>query len=153
LGCNLYQGYEQKQALNALQQQEQQQAQTAQQTQQQESAAAAPLLSRGNTLISYLTTNTCRRSFGPKFSRTSLRPRLRSFRATLRGACLPIRKQNSALAQDLANVDTQATSLQANLEQTLATAGTQLTQQANALLQSGMDATQLSSQIPMLVRS
>jgi hypothetical protein len=49
-------------------------------------------------------------------------------------------------------VDTQATSLQANLEQTLATAGTQLTQQANALLQSGMDATQLS-QIPILVRS
>jgi hypothetical protein len=34
LGYNLYQGYEQKQALNALQQQEQQQAQTAQQTQQ-----------------------------------------------------------------------------------------------------------------------
>jgi hypothetical protein len=57
--------------------------------------------------------------------------------------------QNSALAQDLANVDTQAQSLQAN---TLASAGTQLTQHANSLLQSGMSATQLSAQIPLLVQ-
>jgi hypothetical protein len=53
-------------------------------------------------------------------------------------------QQNSALARDSANVDTQANSPQANLEQTLATAGAQLTQQAYALLQSGMSATQLS---------
>jgi septal ring factor EnvC (AmiA/AmiB activator) len=60
--------------------------------------------------------------------------------------------QNSALAQDLANVDTQAQSLQANLESTLASAGTQLTQQAHSLLQSGMSATRLSAQIPLLVQ-
>ena len=60
--------------------------------------------------------------------------------------------QNSALAQGLANVDNQAQTLQANLESTLATAGTQLTQQTNSLLQSGMSATQLSSRIPILVQ-
>jgi hypothetical protein len=110
-------------------------------------------LSRGNTLISYLTTNT----LPPQF-RTQIQQNVAAAKAQIiqgyatRGMSTDP-QQNSALAQDLANVDTQATSLQANLEQTLATAGTQLTQQANALLQSGMDATQLSSQIPILVRS
>jgi hypothetical protein len=109
-------------------------------------------LSHGNTLISYLTTN----SLPPQFQ-TQIQQNVAAAKAQIvqgyasRGMSSDP-KQNSALAADLANVDTQATNLQANLESTLATAGTQLTQQANSLLQSGMSATQLSSQIPLLVR-
>jgi flagellar biosynthesis chaperone FliJ len=58
----------------------------------------------------------------------------------------------TGVARRLANVDTQAQSLQAILESTLVLAGTQLTQQANSLLQSGMSATQLSAQTPILVQ-
>jgi hypothetical protein len=152
LGYNLYQGYQQKQALNQLTQQEQQQAQNAQAVSQQEQAAAQPLLSQGNTLISYLTTN----SLPPQFQ-TQIQQNVAAAKAQIaqgyatRGMSTNP-SQNSALAQDLANVDTQATSLQANLEQTLATAGTQLTQQTNALLQSGVSATELSARIPIMVQ-
>jgi hypothetical protein len=152
LGYNLYSGYQQKQQLQQLTQQEQQQAQQAQQVSQAEQAAAAPLLSQGNTLISYLTTN----SLPPQFQ-TQIKQNVDAAKAQIiqgyatRGMSSDP-KQNSALASDLANVDTQATSLQANLEQTLATAGTQLTQQANALLQSGMNATELSARIPIMVQ-
>jgi hypothetical protein len=47
---------------------------------------------------------------------------------------------------------TQATSLQANLEQTLASAGQQMAQKANQLLAPGISATQLQSQIPIMVQ-
>jgi hypothetical protein len=152
LGYNLYQGYQQKQQLNALQQQEQQQAATAQQTQQQESAAAAPLLSQGNTLISYLTTNTLPPQFATQIQENVAAAKAQIIQGYATRGMSSNPQQNSALAQDLANVDTQATSLQANLESTLATAGTQLTQQASALLQSGISATELSARIPIMVQ-
>lgn len=152
LGYNLYQGYEQKKQLQQLQQQEQQQSQQAQQTAQQEQAAAAPLLSQGNTLISYLTNGTLPQSFQSQVDQTIAGAKAQIIQGYASRGMSSDPSQNSALAQDLANVDTQANSLKANLEQTLATSGNQLLQQANSLLQSGMSATQLSSQIPILVQ-
>jgi hypothetical protein len=152
LGYNLYSGYQQKQQLQQLTQQEQQQAQQAQQVSQAEQAAAQPLLSQGNTLISYLTTNTLPPQFQAQIQQTVAAQKAQIIQGYATRGMSTNPQQNSALAQDLANVDTQTQSLQANLESTLATAGTQLTQQANALLQSGMNATELSARIPIMVQ-
>ncbi len=58
-------------------------------------------------------------------------------------------QQNSQLQQDLANIDMQAQSQKANMEQTLQTAGNQMVQTANQLLSSGLSATQLAAEIPI----
>jgi hypothetical protein len=152
LGYNLYQGYQQKQQLNALINQENAQAANAQQVSQQEQAAAAPLLSQGNTLINYLTTNTLPTQFQTQIQQNVAAAQAAIIQGYATRGMSTDPSQNSALAQDLANVNTQAQALQANLESTLASAGQQLTQQANQLLQSGISATQLSAEIPIMVQ-
>lgn len=151
LGYNLFQGYEQKKQLNALNASEAQNAQTLTNTATAENNAAQPLLAQGNVLTSYLTSNTL-----PAGLQEQVTQQLKSAKAAIiqgyasRGQSTNP-EQNSALAQDLANVDAQGLTLKTNMEQTLEQAGVQLTQQANQLLQAGASATDMSSQIPIMI--
>jgi septal ring factor EnvC (AmiA/AmiB activator) len=61
-------------------------------------------------------------------------------------------KNNTALAQDLAAIDRQATTLTTTLEQQLAQSGTQMTQTANQLIQTGASTTQIAAQLPLMVQ-
>jgi len=149
LAANLYSGYEQKQALNSLNAQETAKATQESQTAATENAAAAPLLNNGQTLMTYLQTNT----LPPQFQ-ASVDQQIASAKAKItqgyasRGMPSDPTK-NSALAQDLNNVDQQALTLKAGLETQLQTAGTQMVQTANQLLSSGIAATQLSAELPI----
>lgn len=151
LGLNLYEGYEQKQALNSLNSQEAANAATAAQIATTAQQAAAPLINSGETLTQFLTTNT----LPPAFQAT-LKQQIDAAKAGViqgyasRGMSTDPTK-NSALQQDLSNIDLQAQSLQANLESTLSTAGNQMITTANQLLAQGLSGTQISSELPIQV--
>lgn len=151
LGYNLYEGYEQKQQLNQLTQQEQANAANAASISAADQSAAAPLLSSGQTLTQYLTTNTLPPQFQSEVNQqvASAKAAITQGYASRGQNTNP--EENSALAQDLANVDTQAETLKGNLESTLSTAGQQMMQTANQLLQSGLSATELASELPIQV--
>lgn len=151
LGLNLYSGYEQKQALNKLNQQEAGAAATEQAIASQQQAAAQPLINQGTALTQYLTTNT----LPPQYQQMVAQQVAAQKAAIIQGYGSRGQntnpQQNSALQQDLNNVDTQASTLQANLEQQLATAGTAMVTTANQLLQSGASATEISAQLPIQI--
>lgn len=151
LGYNLYQGYQTNQANKALTAQEATKAQTAANIASADQAAAAPLLTSGQTLTQYLATGTL-----PPDFQAQVKQQVDAAKASIiqgygaRGQSTNP-QENSALAEDLANVDIQAQSLSANLESTLNTAGTQLISTANALLTSGLSATRLSAELPIQI--
>ena len=151
LGYSLYSGYEQKQALNQLNQQEAGAAASAQAIAAQETNAAQPLITQGTALTQYLTTNT----LPPQYQSMVAQQVAAQKAAIIQGYASRGQnsnpEQNSALQQDLNNVDTQASTLQANLEQQLAQAGTQMVATANQLLQSGASATQISAELPIQI--
>ena len=151
LGYSLYGGYEQKQALNQLNQQEAGAAASAQAIAAQETNAAQPLITQGTALTQYLTTNT----LPPQYQSMVAQQVAAQKAAIIQGYASRGQnsnpEQNSALQQDLNNVDTQASTLQANLEQQLAQAGTQMVTTANQLLQSGASATQISAELPIQI--
>ena len=151
LGYSLYSGYEQKQALNQLNQQEAGAAASAQAIATQETNAAQPLITQGTALTQYLTTNT----LPPQYQSMVAQQVAAQKAAIIQGYASRGQnsnpEQNSALQQDLNNVDTQASTLQANLEQQLAQAGTQMVATANQLLQSGASATQISAELPIQI--
>lgn len=151
LGANLYTGYEQKQQLNQLNQQEQANAANEKQIAQQAQAAAQPLLSSGQTLTTYLQTGTLPQAFQAQVDQQIAAAKASVVQGYAARGQNTNPQQNSALAQDLANVDLQAQSLKANLESTLASAGNQMVQTANTLLASGINATNLASEIPIQV--
>ena len=152
LGYNLFEGYEGKKALNALNQQEATNAASLAGTAAQENAAAQPLLASGNTLQQYLTTGTLPPQFQAQVTQQVQAAKASIIQGYASRGMSTDPNQNSALAQDLANVDLQSQTLQANLESTLATAGGQMIQQANSLLQSGASATEISAQLPLAVQ-
>lgn len=151
LGYNLYSGYEQNQALKQLSSAEQQNAATAAQTAATEQAAAAPLISSGQSLMNYLQTGTLPPAFQAQVQQAVQAAKAQIIQGYASRGMSSDPNQNSALAQDLANVDQQALTLQGNLETTLSTAGNQMVQTANSLLNTGLSATQLSSEIPIQV--
>ena len=151
LGATLYTGYEQKQALNALNQQEATNAATAASISATDQAAAAPLLTSGQTLMQYLTTNTLPPQFQASVTQQVQAQKAQIIQGYASRGMSTDPNQNSGLAQDLANVDVQAQTLQANLESTLSTAGNQMVTTANQLLNSGLSATQLSAELPIQV--
>ncbi len=151
LGANLYSGYQQNQALNAAAQQQKVYAQEAQNAQAAALKIAQPLINSGEMLTSYLTSNT----LPPQFQ-SQVDQWVKSTKAgiiqgyTSRGQS-GNPEQNSALQQDLANVDQQALGLQGQFEEILSSAGQQMITTANSLLSTGLSATQLSSEIPLAV--
>lgn len=152
LGYNLYTGYEEKQALQNLTNTENAEAATAAQTAATANAAATPELNWGQTLQQYLTTNTL-----PPQYMSAITQQVQATKAGIiqgyasRGMSTDP-NQNSALQQDLANVDAQAITLQTNLEESLSTAGNQMVQTANSLLAQGLSATEISAQLPIAMQ-
>lgn len=151
LAANLYTGYEQKQALNQLNSQEQQNAQTAANISSADQSAAAPLLNSGEMLTSYLSTGTLPQAFQSQVTQQVQATKAQIIQGYASRGMSTDPNQNSGLAQDLANVDSQSETLKASLESTLATAGNQMVTTANQLLSSGLSATQLSSELPIQV--
>lgn len=149
LGYNLLQGRQQKKAQGDLNALEAKKSIDAANIASADTAAAQPLLASGKTLTQYLATGT----LPPEFD-AQVKQQIDAAKASIiqgygaRGQSTNP-QQNSALAQDLANVDVQAQTLRANLEATLNTAGTQMMTVANQLLASGLSATQLSAELPI----
>lgn len=144
-----FEGYQQKKQLNALNAQEQFNAAQAAQTAATENAAAAPLLNQGQTLMSYLTTNTLPPQFQSQVDQTVATMKAGIIQGYATRGMSTDPTKNSGLQQDLAAVDQQALTMKGNFETMLSTAGNQMVQTANQLLASGLSATQLSSEIPI----
>jgi hypothetical protein len=153
LGLTGYNAYQEKQALAKTSQQEATAAGQAAQTAQQTQAAAAPLITSGETLMKYLTTGTLPPEFQAQVKQNIDAMKAQIIQGYASRGMSTNPAQNSALAQDLANADLQAETLKANLESTLSTAGNQMVQTANGLLASGISATQLSAQIPIMMQT
>ena len=153
LGYNLYSGYQTKQQINALANQEQQASALVAQNAATANAAAAPELSAGETLQSYLQTGTLPTNIQAQVDQQVAGAKAGIIQGYASRGMSTDPNQNSALAQDLANVDTQAQSLKGTLETNMATAGSQMVTTANNLLQTGVNATNISSQIPIAMQN
>ena len=151
LGYSLYEGYETKKAQDALTAQENQiaagQAANATQIMQQ----AQPLINSGQILTSYLTNNTLPPQFQSMVTQWVKAQKAQITQGYASRGMSSDPAQNSGLQQDLANVDQQALTMQAQLESTLSTAGQQMVTVANQLIASGISATNLASEIPIQV--
>lgn len=149
LAYNLLQGQQQRKAQGDLNALEAQKSINAANIASADTAAARPLLASGQTLTQYLATGT----LPPEFD-SQVKQQIAAAKASIiqgygaRGQSTNP-QQNSALAQDLTNVDMQAQTLRTSLEATLNTAGTQMMTVANQLLASGLSATQLSAELPI----
>lgn len=151
LGANLYSGYEQNQQLKALNAQEQQNAAQAASISAADTAAAQPLLTSGESLTQYLATGTLPPAFQAQLQQQIAAARASIIQGYASRGMSTNPQQNSQLNQDLNNVNLQSEALQANLESTLNTAGTQLVSTANNLINSGLSALQISAQLPIQV--
>jgi hypothetical protein len=151
LGANLYSGYQQNQQLKALNAQEQQNAAQAASISAADTAAAQPLLTSGESLTQYLATGTLPPAFQAQLQQQIAAQRASIIQGYASRGMSTNPQQNSQLNQDLNNVNLQAEALQANLESTLNTAGTQLIGTANNLLSSGLSALQISAELPLQV--
>ena len=151
LGYNLYQGYQNQQAQKAITNQINQTAAEQAAVSKQDTAAAQPLIAGGTELTQFLQTGTLPPAFQAqvKTQTDAAKAAIIQGYATRGQSTNP--SDNSALAQDLMNVDTQAQVLQANLESTLSTAGTNMISTANQLLASGASAASISGQLPIMV--
>jgi len=153
LAANLYSGYEQKQALNALTTQEQQNAATAQLDASTAIAAAQPALTGGEQLQEYLSTGTLPQNVQAQVDQQVAAAKAQVTQGYASRGMSTDPNQNSALAQDLANVDTQAQALKGNLETQMNQAGTAMVNTANSLIQTGVNATNISAQIPIAMQN
>jgi len=153
LGYNLYSGYQTKQQLNALANQEQQASALVAQNAATANAAAGPALSQGETLQSYLQTGTLPANIQSQVTQQVEAAKAQIIQGYASRGMSTDPNQNSALAQDLANVGTQAQTLMGNLETQLQQAGTQMVQTANSLLQTGINATQVCARLPIAMQN
>jgi hypothetical protein len=153
LGYNLVSGYQQKQAINRLTAAENTQAATAQTEANNAFNAAQPELAQGQILQEYLSTGTLPQAIQSQVTQQVAAQKAQIIQGYASRGMSTDPNQNSSLAQDLANVDTQAQTLMGNLESQLNTAGTQMVQQANSLLQSGVQATSIAAQIPIAMQN
>ena len=152
LGYNLLQGYQQNQALKGLQGTETALATSAQQAQQQTQAAAAPLLTSGEALQQAFVTGTL-----PPQYQSQVNQWVQGLKASIVSGYgarnMPTDpKQNSALAQDLANADAQGVTLSNQLLGQLQAAGQAMVQQANTMIAQGLSATQIAAEIPIAMQ-
>lgn len=150
-GYNLYNGYEQKKALNALNSQEQAKSAAEQQIATTDLNAAQPALATGQQLQQYLTTGTLPQAFQSQIEQQIAAAKASIIQGYASRGMPTNPNANSALAQDLSNVDAQALTLKTNMEQTLAQQGNAMVTQANQLLQSGASATEISARIPVMM--
>ncbi len=151
LGYNLFQGYENQQAQKKITNQINATAAQEAAVSTADTAAAQPLINSGTQLTQYLTTGTLPPAFQAQVTQQvqAAKAAIIQGYATRGQSTNP--SDNSALAQDLANVDQQALTLQANLESTLSTAGTNMISTANQLLASGASAASISGELPVMI--
>ena len=110
-------------------------------------AAAAPVLQQGQLLTSYLTSGTLPAPIQAQLDQATAAAKAGIIaNAGARGVSTDP-TQNSALAADLAAADQQALATKGTLETQMQQAGTQMIQQANALIATGLNATQMDSQL------
>lgn len=152
LGYNLYSGYQQKKQLAQTAQAEASAASAANATANQERAIAQPLFGEGTNLMTYISSGTLPPQFQSQVDQIVASQKAKIIQGYASRGMSSDPRQNSALAQDLNNVDAQALTLKTNTEATLATAGNGMVQQANQLLNSGMTATQLAAELPILMQ-
>ena len=148
LGYNIYSGYEEKQAVNSATNLAKQESQQAQITQQQASNAAQPFIVNGENLTQYLSTGTLPQDWQAQVTQAVNGAKAQIIQGYASRGMSTDPNQNSALAQDLSNVDLQSNTLTASLESTLSTAGNQMVTTANNLLQTGLQAAQISTELP-----
>jgi len=148
---SLFEGYEQKQALNSLNKQEAANAIQAGNTAAIANSTAAPLINQGQTLMTYLTNGTLPPQFQTQVDQTIATQKAGIIQGYASRGMSTNPQQNSQLQQDLAAVDNSRNTLMTQLETQLATAGNQMIQTANSLLSQGLAATQLESEIPIQI--
>jgi hypothetical protein len=151
LGYNIYSGYEEKQAINSATNLAKQEAATAAQTGAQANAAAQPFIVNGENLTQYLSTGTLPQDWQAQVTQAVNGAKAQIIQGYASRGMSTDPNQNSALAQDLANVDLQSNTLTASLESTLSTAGNQMVTTANGLLQTGLSAAQISAELPAMM--
>ena len=151
LGYNLYQGYETNQANKSMENQINATAATQAATSAADTAAAQPLVATGEQLQNYLTTGTLPQAFQTQIQQTVDAQKAQIIQGYGARGQSTDPSQNSALAQDLANVDNQKLTLQATIESQLQQAGASMVQQATSMLQQGSTAAQISAQLPVMV--
>ena len=142
-----YQLYSQNQTQNAQTSAIKQQQAAANAQAQAANAAAQPILQQGQLLTQYLQTGTLPAPMQAQLNQAVAAAKAQAYaNAGAQGLSVDP-ATNSALAQQLASIDQNAQVTRANQEQTLQTAGTQMIQQANALISTGLNATQMSAQL------
>lgn len=153
LAYNLYQGYQQKQQLNALNQQEAQNAATIAQNASTAQQAAGPALSQGQLLTQYLTSGTLPQALQSQVDQQVAATKAQIIQGYGARGMSTNPQQNSALAQDLANVDAQKETTMGSLQENLAQAGQQMITTATNLLNSGTSATNIAANIPIMMQN
>lgn len=152
LGYNMYQGYESKKALEGLAKTEQGLAANAAATAAEEQRMSQPLFSKGEQLMNFLATNKLPHEFEAQVTQNVNAARARAIAGAAARGQNTDPQFNTALAGDLNAIDQQALEMRSKLEETLANEGQQMVAQANQLLNSGLNATQLAAQIPLMMQ-
>jgi hypothetical protein len=148
---SLFEGYEQKQALNATNKQEAAATLQAQNTAALAQQTAAPLINQGQTLMTYLTSGTLPPQFQTQVDQTIASQKAGIIQGYASRGMSTNPQQNSQLQQDLAAVDNSRNTLMTQLESQLATAGQNMVNTANQMLATGLSATNLEEQIPIQI--
>ena len=151
LGYSIYEGQQQQKQQAALTAQEATNAAELAAAGQVAQTAATPLINQGTTLMNYLTTGTLPQVFQDQIKGQIAAARAQIIQGYASRGMSSDPNQNSSLNQDLNNLNLQQEALQAQLETMLSTAGNQMVQTANQLLASGLQATQLSAELPIQV--
>jgi len=153
LGLAGYQGYQQKQQIDALNAQEQQRTQKLDQIAATAKKAAQPILTSGSDLMDYLKTGTLPQGFQDQVTQSINAAKARRIQAASNMGQSTDPLYNTALAQDLAAIDRQGEMLKTSLEQQLNESGAQMVQTANQLLSTGVSATDIAAQLPIMVQN
>jgi hypothetical protein len=148
---SLFEGYEQKQALNATNKQEAAATAQAASTAAIAQQTAAPLINQGQTLMTYLTSGTLPPQFQTQVDATIASQKAGIIQGYASRGMNTDPQKNSQLQQDLAAVDNSRNTLMTQLESQLATAGQNMVNTANQMLATGVSATNLEAQIPIQI--
>ena len=114
---------------------------------QQQQQAAQPTLQQGQLLTSYLTTGTLPAPIQAQLDQATAAAKASAIANAGAQGLSTDPSTNTALSQQLANIDQQALANKGTLEGQLQTAGTQMITQANQMIAMGLSATEMSAQL------
>ena len=149
---SLFEGYEQKQAIDKTNKQEQAAQTQAAQTQALATSIAQPLINQGQTLTSYLSSGTLPPQFQSQVDQAIASQKAGIIQGYASRGMSTNPQQNSQLQQDLAAADNSKATLMTQLESQLSTAGTNMINTANQMLAHGLHRRRnLEAQIPIQI--